>query len=105
MIGVSAAPLNTNHLDRGASPRVAAALIRTPMSVEDQHVRYRVLLAVTFLGLIAVLHAGPASAQSLVAAVLPASRSVQIGSPATAFATVINTGNIPALNVSISLQT
>src|SRR5262245_2498568 len=72
--------------------------------MEDQLMRYRVLLAVTFLGLIAALPAGQASAQSLVAAVLPSSRSVQVGSPATAYVTIINTGNIVALNVSIALQ-
>jgi hypothetical protein len=67
--------------------------------------RYRVLLAVTFLGLIGAIHVGQASAQSLGAAVLPSSRSVQVGSPATAFATIINSGNDTALSVSISLQT
>src|SRR5262245_14156836 len=67
--------------------------------------RYRVLLAITFLGLIAALHADPASAQSLVSATLPTSRSVQVGHTATAFATIINTGNSPALSVSIALQT
>src|SRR5262245_48712948 len=67
--------------------------------------RYRVLLAVTFLGLIGAIHAGQASAQSLVAAILPSSRSVQVGSPATAFATIINSGNDAAFSISISLQT
>ncbi len=67
--------------------------------------RYRVLLAVTLLGLIGTLQAGQASAQSLVAAVLPTSRSVQVGSPATAFVTIINTGNATASSVGISLQT
>src|SRR5262245_32528315 len=68
--------------------------------------RYRVLLAVTFLGLSALLHAGPVSAQSLVAATLPTSRSVQVGTTATAFVTIINTDrNNIALSVSISLQT
>src|SRR5215831_15756981 len=67
--------------------------------------RYRVLLAFIILGLIGGLHAGPASAQSLVAAVLPSSRSVQVGIPATAFATIINTGAATASSVGISLQT
>src|SRR5262245_21169790 len=71
-------PLNTNQLDRDAGAPVAVGLRPTPISVEDHHMRYRVLLAVTFLGFIAALHAGPASAQSLVAATLPTSRSVQL---------------------------
>jgi hypothetical protein len=40
---------------------------------------------------------------SVVAAVLPASRSVQVGTPATAFATIINTGQAIAANCSIAL--
>jgi len=91
--------------DRDASLLVAVGLRPTPISVEDHHMRYRVLLAVTFLGLIAALLADPASAQSLVSATLPTSRSVQVGHTATAFATIINTGNSAALSVSISLQT
>ena len=67
--------------------------------------RHRVLLAVPLLGLIGTLQATQASAQSLVAAVLPTSRSVQVGSPATAFVTIINTGNATASSVGISLQT
>ena len=42
-------------------------------------------------------HAGP-----LVAAVLPTSRSVQVGTPATAFATIINTGTSTATGCQIS---
>jgi hypothetical protein len=67
--------------------------------------RHRVLLAVPLLGLIGTLQATQAAAQSLVAAVLPTSRSVQVGSPATAFVTIINTGNATAERVGISLQT
>src|SRR5262245_59853426 len=49
--------------------------------------------------------APPGSAQSLVASILPSSRSVQVGVPATAFATVINTGQTSATGCSISPRT
>src|SRR5262245_27591724 len=38
----------------------------------------------------------------LVASILPSSRSVQVGTPATAFATIINAGTSPAIGVCIS---
>jgi hypothetical protein len=44
-------------------------------------------------------------AQSIVAAVLPSSRSVQVGAFATAFATIINTGSVTATSCGISLVT
>ena len=44
-------------------------------------------------------------AQSIVAAVLPSSRSVQAGTPATAFATIINAGSVTATSCGISLLT
>ncbi|HEV8438120.1 MAG TPA: hypothetical protein VGT40_08500 [Methylomirabilota bacterium] len=47
---------------------------------------------------------GPAGVP-MVAAVLPSSRSVQVGTTATAFVTVINTGAATASGVGISLQT
>lgn len=42
---------------------------------------------------------------SLVAAVLPSSRSVQVGTTATVFVTLINTGSTDAQNVTIGLKT
>jgi len=44
-------------------------------------------------------------AQSIVAAVLPSSRSVQVGTFATAFATIVNAGSSTATNCGISLIT
>jgi hypothetical protein len=44
-------------------------------------------------------------AQSIVAAVLPSSRSVQVGTFTTVFATIINTGSATAINCGISLAT
>ncbi len=54
-----------------------------------------------------ILFLAPSSswAQSIVAAVLPSSRSVQVGTFATAFATIINTGSVTATNCGISLVT
>lgn len=42
---------------------------------------------------------------TLVSAVLPASRSVQVGAAATAFATIINTGTAKGINCGLSLGT
>ena len=41
----------------------------------------------------------------LVGAVLPGSRSVEVGTPATAFVTIINAGSAPATGVGIALNT
>jgi hypothetical protein len=56
-----------------------------------------------FAAMLLLLTALPAHAQpALVSAVLPSSRSVQVGQTATAFATVINTANTPATGCSIA---
>jgi len=39
---------------------------------------------------------------AILAAVAPSSRSVQVGSPATAFATILNTGDYPAIECAIA---
>lgn len=51
---------------------------------------------------IVLLASSSSWAQSIVAAVLPSSRSVQVGSSATAFATIINTGQQVATDCTIS---
>lgn len=48
---------------------------------------------------------GPPAATSLVAALLPASRSVEVGQAATAFVTVLNAGNTRAEGCNISPET
>ena len=53
-----------------------------------------------------ILFVAPSSgwAQSIVAAVLPLSRSVRVGTFATVFATVINMGSVTATNCGIDLS-
>jgi hypothetical protein len=51
----------------------------------------------------AVAQPGPGVPTSIVAAVLPSSRSVQVGTTATAFATIINAGAVTATSCGIEL--
>ena len=69
--------------------------------------RYVMTLYQTMIVTWSILFLAPSSswAQSIVAAVLPSSRSVQVGTFATAFATIINTGSVTATNCGISLVT
>jgi uncharacterized protein YfaP (DUF2135 family) len=64
------------------------------------------LLAVVALGAL-VAGAGRAAAQptAVTGALLPTSRSVQVGAPATAFASLINTGGVTALQCGLELGT
>jgi len=50
-----------------------------------------------------LLAAAPPGAPSVVAAVLPSSRAVKVGEPATAFATMLAVGNTTATDCTISL--
>src|SRR5262245_63427619 len=51
----------------------------------------------------AIAQPGSGAPTSIVAAVLPSSRSVQIGTIATAFATIINAGEVTATSCGIDL--
>ncbi len=61
------------------------------------------ILLILLAGLSAMLGAAPAKAQtSIVSAVLPTSRSVQVGATAIVFVTIINTGGVTATACSIA---
>ncbi len=66
-------------------------------------VRILVVMSVLIASLGTLIVAAPAKAQtSIVSAVLPSSRSVQVGATATVFATVINTGGFRAVDCIVS---
>jgi hypothetical protein len=65
--------------------------------------RYQTMILVTWA--ILFLAPGYSWAQSILAAVLPSSRSVQTGTSATAFAAIANTGSVTATSCSISAIT
>jgi hypothetical protein len=64
-----------------------------------------VVAAIAMLGGWPCTTPAPAAAQELVAAVLPSSRSVQVGTAATVFATIINTGTTEATGCSVAVGT
>jgi hypothetical protein len=64
----------------------------------------RVILTVSLLFVVHSL-ADRANAASLVAATLPTSRSVQVGTAATAFATILNVGPDTATRCSLAPKT
>ena len=55
--------------------------------------------------LLLLLHAPSATAQRLIASVLPTSRSVQVGAVATTFVTVINAGPVTGVGCTIAPAT
>lgn len=61
----------------------------------------------TMIVIWSILFLAPSSswAQSIVAAVLPSGRSVQVGSIAGAFAIIVNAGSVTATSCGISLAT
>jgi hypothetical protein len=98
-------PLTENYLEVAALTHLTGNVLL--LSDTDENL-YTITTSgiVTFLGGMDHVAKGLAFVDvpftSLVAAMLPSSRSVQVGVPATAFATIINTGTVTAVACEIS---
>jgi hypothetical protein len=107
---------STSTYPNGASPQPVDVVLQkgtttTPLGAARSRglvtgtQAFPVWTVLTAVGHTEVFTAGTPPGNSLVAAVLPGSRSVQVGVAATAFVTVINTGTTAATAVGITLLT
>jgi hypothetical protein len=99
-------PSATTQIDANATPTFGI-FVSWWCKVTAGYGRNLMTLYRTIIVICSLLVLAPTSswAQSIVAAVLPSSRSVQVGIPAKAFATIINAGSVTATSCGISLVT
>jgi hypothetical protein len=98
-VGADGADFSTTYGQFGRSGTATTTVTNGTVTVTD-----------VTTGVVTILTAGQqttvtADVPGMVASVLPGSRSVQVGTPATAFATMINAGAIPAIVCQPSLVT